>query len=108
MCVFSYDQKFKALYHVPDHLQVQKKEQSEEMLSNQMLSGIPEVDLGLEWGALELKPVLCGFMSIIISRAKFRNIEETEQAKQEQHKQRLVSDVICLLSCIHDHLMLFS
>lgn len=68
----SYDQKFKALYHVPDHLQVQKKEQSEEMLSNQMLSGIPEVDLGLE--------------------AKFHNIEETEQAKQEQHKQRRPGD----------------
>ena len=44
----SYNQKIKALYHVPEHLQVKKKEQSEEMLSNQMLSGIPEVDLGLE------------------------------------------------------------
>ena len=44
----SYEQKIKALYQVPDHLEVKKKEQSEEMLSNQMLSGIPEVDLGLE------------------------------------------------------------
>ena len=35
---------------------------SEEMLSNQMLSGIPEVDLGIE--------------------AKIRNIEATEEAKQ--------------------------
>lgn len=25
------------------------KKKSEEMLSNQMLSGIPEVDLGIEW-----------------------------------------------------------
>lgn len=64
----NYDQKIKALYQIPDHLQVQKKEQSEEMLSNQMLSGIPEVDLGVE--------------------AKFRNIEETELAKQERHKLR--------------------
>ena len=44
----SYDERIKALYSIPDHLQVQKKEQSEEMLSNQMLSGIPEVDLGIE------------------------------------------------------------
>ena len=35
---------------------------SEEMLSNQMLSGIPEVDLGID--------------------AKIRNIEATEEAKQ--------------------------
>ena len=46
MC--SYEEKINALYEVPKHLQVKKKEQSEEMLSNQMLSGIPEVDLGLE------------------------------------------------------------
>lgn len=36
---------------------------SEEMLSNQMLSGIPEVDLGID--------------------AKIRNIEATEEAKQK-------------------------
>ena len=48
VCVWSYEQKIKALYQVPEHLLVKKKEQSEEMLSNQMLSGIPEVDLGLE------------------------------------------------------------
>jgi hypothetical protein len=64
-----YDQKIKALYLIPEHLQVKKKEQSEEMLSNQMLSGIPEVDLGLE--------------------ARFSNIEETEQARQEQLKPKL-------------------
>jgi hypothetical protein len=67
-----YEQKIKALYQVPEHLQVKKKEQSEEMLSNQMLSGIPEVDLGLE--------------------AKFANIEETELAKQSKFKQRKPSD----------------
>ena len=39
---------------------------SEEMLSNQMLSGIPEVDLGIE--------------------AKIRNIEATEEAKQDMQE----------------------
>ena len=36
------------LYELPEHLQVESKKRSEEMLSNQMLSGIPEVDLGIE------------------------------------------------------------
>lgn len=38
-----------ALQAVPDHLRVSSTRKSEEMLSNQMLSGIPEVDLGIEW-----------------------------------------------------------
>ncbi|KAL1456302.1 hypothetical protein WDU94_001044 [Cyamophila willieti] len=50
-----------ALQAVPDHLRQSSTHQSEEMLSNQMLSGIPEVDLGIE--------------------AKIRNIEATEEAK---------------------------
>lgn len=37
-----------ALQAVPTHLRASSKQQSEEMLSNQMLSGIPEVDLGIE------------------------------------------------------------
>ena len=36
------------LYELPEHLQVESQKRSEEMLSNQMLSGIPEVDLGIE------------------------------------------------------------
>ena len=44
----SYKAKIDALYHVPDRLKVEVKEGSEEMLSNQMLSGIPEVNLGVE------------------------------------------------------------
>jgi hypothetical protein len=48
---------------VPKHLIVnQSKYKSEETLSEQMLSGIPEVDLGVE--------------------ERIRNIEETEKAKQ--------------------------
>jgi len=37
-----------ALQAVPDHLRASTTHRSEEMLSNQMLSGIPEVDLGIE------------------------------------------------------------
>jgi hypothetical protein len=37
-----------ALQAVPDHLRASSTHRSEEMLSNQMLSGIPEVDLGIE------------------------------------------------------------
>lgn len=38
-----------ALQAVPDHLRQNSSIGSEEMLSNQMLSGIPEVDLGIEY-----------------------------------------------------------
>lgn len=37
-----------ALRAVPEHLRQSSANRSEEMLSNQMLSGIPEVDLGIE------------------------------------------------------------
>lgn len=50
-----------ALQAVPDHLRQSSTYRSEEMLSNQMLSGIPEVDLGID--------------------AKIKNIEATEEAK---------------------------
>ncbi|XP_039287152.1 telomere length and silencing protein 1 homolog [Nilaparvata lugens] len=50
-----------ALQAVPNHLRASSTHRSEEMLSNQMLSGIPEVDLGID--------------------AKIRNIEATEEAK---------------------------
>jgi len=52
------------LYQLPEELQIKTKHsQSEEMLSNQMLSGIPEVDLGID--------------------VKIKNIERTEEAKQK-------------------------
>lgn len=61
-----------ALYALPDHLRQTSAQKSEEMLSNQMLNGIPEVDLGIE--------------------AKIKNIEATEEAKQrmiqEQKKKK--------------------
>ncbi|CAH2088974.1 unnamed protein product [Euphydryas editha] len=50
-----------ALLSLPEHLRVSSAPRSEEMLSNQMLSGIPEVDLGID--------------------AKIKNIEATEEAK---------------------------
>lgn len=37
-----------ALMALPEHLRKSSSMRSEEMLSNQMLSGIPEVDLGIE------------------------------------------------------------
>ncbi|KAK3727178.1 hypothetical protein QZH41_015197 [Actinostola sp. cb2023] len=53
------------LYIVPKNIDVRSKlMKSEEMLSNQMLSGIPEVDLGIS--------------------AKIRNIEATEEAKMKR------------------------
>lgn len=52
------------LYQLPEHLQIKSSHsRSEEMLSNQMLSGIPEVDLGID--------------------VKIKNIERTEEAKQK-------------------------
>ena len=46
--LFRYEAKIKSLYKVPERFQVEERKKTEEMLSNQMLSGIPEVDLGLE------------------------------------------------------------
>jgi len=38
-----------ALYELPDHINVQtSRKKTEDMLSNQMLSGIPEIELGIE------------------------------------------------------------
>ena len=38
------------LYELPENIRVNSAKKTEEMLSNQMLSGIPEVDLGIEYG----------------------------------------------------------
>lgn len=38
-----------AFASVPEHLRKKTSVQSEEMLSNQMLNGIPEIDLGIEY-----------------------------------------------------------
>ncbi|XP_031630296.1 telomere length and silencing protein 1 homolog [Contarinia nasturtii] len=52
-----------ALLSLPEHLRVSSTHRSEEMLSNQMLNGIPEVDLGID--------------------IKIKNIEATEAAKEK-------------------------
>lgn len=57
------------LFHVPEHLRKSSSKKSEEMLSNQMLSGIPEVDLGID--------------------ERIRNIEATEEAKLKLIRDRL-------------------
>ncbi|CAL8107736.1 unnamed protein product [Calicophoron daubneyi] len=56
------------LRDVPEYLRPVIGQQREDMLSNQMLCGIPEVDLGVE--------------------AKMKNIEATEEAKQVLLRQR--------------------
>ena len=58
----------KALMSLPEHLKKDQTKKSEEMLSSQMLSGIPEVDLGIE--------------------EKIRNIEATEAAKKKAAEER--------------------
>ncbi|ODN00093.1 hypothetical protein Ocin01_06596 [Orchesella cincta] len=58
-----------ALLSLPEHLRKSSSKGNEEMLSNQMLSGIPEVDLGIE--------------------VKIKNIEATEEAKQKILRDRL-------------------
>ena len=68
------------LYELPDRINVKSKVmKSEEMLSNQMLSGIPEVDLGIH--------------------AKIKNIEATEEAKGKllnelRNKKKAASDFV--------------
>lgn len=64
----TYDEKYlspeeAALLSLPEHLRISSTHRSEEMLSNQMLNGIPEVDLGIE--------------------VKIKNIEATEAAKEK-------------------------
>ena len=92
-CVlYRYKAKVAALYALPEKLMAKENKRSEEMLSNQMLSGIPEVDLGLEWA----KKVFYINHIIFVYSAKFKNIEETELAKQkmieERHKKTWVQD----------------
>jgi hypothetical protein len=59
-----------ALYELPEHIKVLTvRKKTEDMMSNTMLSGIPEVDLGID--------------------AKIRNIEATEEAKQRLMQERL-------------------
>jgi len=58
----------KALMSLPEHLKKSHSKKNEEMLSSTMLSGIPEVDLGIE--------------------EKIRNIEATETAKKKLAEER--------------------
>lgn len=54
---------------LPNHLERSQGQKNEEMLSNQMLAGIPEVDLGIE--------------------ERIRNIEATEEAKMRMLRERM-------------------
>ncbi|NWU55447.1 TLS1 protein, partial [Dromas ardeola] len=69
-----------SLYEVPENIRVSSAKKTEEMLSNQMLSGIPEVDLGID--------------------AKIKNIICTEEAKAkllaEQQNKKTASQTSCV------------
>lgn len=58
----------RALMSLPEYLKKSQSRKNEEMLSSQMLSGIPEVDLGIE--------------------EKIRNIEATESAKKKVNAEK--------------------
>ena len=69
------------LFHVSKHLITDHSMQaSEEMLSDQMLSGIPEVDIGVEYVCFISYFIL--YFVFFISE-KIRNIEETDKAKRK-------------------------
>merc|ERR1712150_372599 len=55
-----YQQRINELFEVPDYLQTKNISLTEDMLSDQVLTGIPEVDLGLG--------------------TKIKNIEKTDEA----------------------------
>jgi len=59
-----------SLYELPEHIKaLTTRKKTEDMISSSMLSGIPEVDLGIE--------------------VRIRNIEATEDAKQKLLRERL-------------------
>jgi hypothetical protein len=69
------------LFHVSKHLITDHSvAASEEMLSEQMLSGIPEVDIGVEYVS-QLQKII--FYFCVFLREKIRNIEETDKAKRK-------------------------
>ena len=65
----AYENKLGELYAIPEYLKGGSKLNSEEMLSNQILSGIPEFELGVE--------------------EKFRNIQATEVAVRKLVREQL-------------------
>ncbi|XP_034025841.1 telomere length and silencing protein 1 homolog isoform X2 [Thalassophryne amazonica] len=91
------------LYELPENIRVNSAKKTEEMLSNQMLSGIPEVDLGIEYVTRKnlnmitsLKKAVCVLRHVshfyvlqncsmfndnLIYSAKIKNIIQTEEAK---------------------------
>ncbi|CDW57925.1 Hep 59 domain containing protein [Trichuris trichiura] len=68
------------LFELPEHLKKYQSKTREDMLSNQMLCGIPEVDLGIEWAFTSRNFPLS--VPLFCYREKIKTIEETEAAKQ--------------------------
>lgn len=78
------------LYELPENIRVNSAKKTEEMLSNQMLSGIPEVDLGIEYVQRFFSKSVHGsclnvwvnlFCVLFSPSAKIKNIIQTEEAK---------------------------
>ncbi|KAK1334057.1 hypothetical protein QTO34_005057 [Cnephaeus nilssonii] len=83
------------LYELPENIRVSSAKKTEEMLSNQMLSGIPEVDLGHrvrpDPRLASLLPKAAG--GPLAFHAKIKNIISTEDAKarllaEQQNKKK--------------------
>ncbi|KFD59113.1 hypothetical protein M513_00276 [Trichuris suis] len=68
------------LFELPEHLKKYQSKTREDMLSNQMLCGIPEVDLGIEWASASR--YFSFSVRLCLCREKIKTIEETEAAKQ--------------------------
>uniref|UniRef100_A0A6I8S4U5 Chromosome 9 open reading frame 78 n=1 Tax=Xenopus tropicalis TaxID=8364 RepID=A0A6I8S4U5_XENTR len=64
------------LYELPESIKVSSAKKTEEMLSNQMLSGIPEVDLGID---AKIKNI------ISTEEAKARLLAEQQNKKKDKH-----------------------
>lgn len=77
-----------ALQAVPDYLRRSSSHKNEEMLSNQMLSGIPEVDLGIEYGLNNFYQIYTTICEKYISLKNFSLPERKFETLRQQRRQK--------------------
>jgi hypothetical protein len=90
-----------AFSSVPEYLRVKSSVQSEEMLSNQMLSGIPEVDLGIEYANLknfDIKNFYNDFHNYFIKGPKLRILKQLKKQNRSCFKKDFVKKMV--LQCL--------
>ena len=75
-----------AFSSMPEYLRMKSSIQSEEMLSNQMLSGIPEVDLGIEYANLKLIFLKLLFNCNIFQGQKLRILKQPKKQNRSYFK----------------------